>query len=92
MMNEQKKCLHPRQFDKEYYADPAIKLVTTHSSTLLGYENATISYASSNTEVITITDGVLNTVDYDAENDKLIFVWNIVEGTNTDGSIKYKTS
>ena len=50
------------QFDKEYYADPAIKLVTTHSSTLLGYENATISYASSNTEVITITDGVLNII------------------------------
>ena len=38
-----------------------------------------------------IADGVLNNVEYDAENDKLIFTWNIIENTTEDGEIIYKT-
>ncbi len=64
------------QFDKEYYADPAIKLVTSHSSTLLGYENATITYVSSNTEVITITDGVLNIIKVGEANVEVTVTYN----------------
>ena len=44
------------QFGATYFADPALKLTTKVSSTLLGIENATISYTSDNTEVATITE------------------------------------
>ena len=43
------------QFGVTYYADPALKLTTVHSSALLGIENATISYTSDNAEVLTIS-------------------------------------
>ena len=38
-----------------------------------------------------IADGVLNDVSYDAENDKLIFVWNIIESVDSEGNPVYKT-
>ncbi len=37
-----------------------------------------------------IADGVLNNVEYDKDNDKLIFTWNIVESVEGD-KINYKT-
>ncbi len=40
------------QFESSYSADPSLKLITTVSSTLLGFENATINYVSNNTNVI----------------------------------------
>ena len=40
------------QFATRYNADPAKEVVTSVSSELLGFENATISYASSNTQVV----------------------------------------
>ena len=40
------------QFLSEYNADPAKEMVTTVSSELLGFENATLTYASSDTDVI----------------------------------------
>lgn len=46
------------QFLSSYTGDPALELVTSVSSTLLGFENATITYTSSNPAIIAI-----NTVD-----------------------------
>ena len=43
------------QFEREYYADPQLELVTTVSSTLLGFEGATISYSSSDESIATVT-------------------------------------
>ena len=42
------------QFDTVYQSDPAIELVTSVSSELLGIDNVTLSYASSNTGVVNI--------------------------------------
>ena len=50
------------QFLAEYSGDPALKLITNVSSALLGFENATLSYSSSNTSVVSFaneTDGVV---------------------------------
>ena len=37
-----------------YYANPNVELTTSVSSTLLGFENATLEYVSDNTEIATI--------------------------------------
>ena len=42
------------QFESTYYANPAKELITTHSSQLLGFENVTIEYSSSNESVANI--------------------------------------
>ena len=42
------------QFGKNYQSDPAIELVTTVSSELLGINNVTLSYSSSDTSVVNI--------------------------------------
>lgn len=39
------------QFEETYYADPNKEVITTYSSTLLGIQNATISYSSDNAAV-----------------------------------------
>ena len=44
------------QFEDIYTGDPALELITSVSSDLLGFENATLSYTSSNTDVVTITE------------------------------------
>ena len=62
------------------YSDTKIKL--------LGKDDALVSEIDASAFV---ADGVLNDVDYDAENDKLIFTWNIIESTDDDGTIHYKT-
>ena len=48
------------QIGAKYTADPAIKLMTSVSSELLGFENATLTYTSDNTAVVYIEDGVLH--------------------------------
>ncbi len=48
------------QFLSTYSGDPVLKLQTSVSSALLGFENAVLSYASSNTDVITIEDNVMH--------------------------------
>ena len=40
------------QFETTYTADPALEMITSVSSELLGFENVELSYASSNTNVI----------------------------------------
>ena len=40
------------QFQTTYSGDPALEVVTSVSSTLLGFENATLTYSSSNTAVV----------------------------------------
>ena len=50
------------QFENVYSGDPALELVTSHSSTILGFNNAPISYSSSDSNVISFTE----------ENGKLI--------------------
>lgn len=44
------------QFDASYSGNPATELITTVSSDLLGFENATLSYSSSDTSVVEFTD------------------------------------
>ena len=44
------------QFQTSYTGDPAIELVTSVSSELLGFEGATLSYASSNESVVYFTN------------------------------------
>ncbi len=43
------------QFAASYTGDPALELVTSVSSALLNFENATLTYASDNTEVVYFT-------------------------------------
>lgn len=46
------------QIKTEYTGDPVLEVITSVSSTLLGFENATISYVSDNTDVVNfVTDG-----------------------------------
>ena len=47
------------QFMPSYTGDPAVELITTASSTLLGFEGAALTYSSSNEDVVyfTETDG-----------------------------------
>ena len=80
--------------------EKVLKLEGTAFSTVLklDYSDTKIKLLGKNDELVSeidasafVADGVLNDVDYDAENDKLIFTWNIIEGTNEDGSYKYKT-
>lgn len=49
------------QLQPSYSADPAITLITSVSSELLGFEGATVSYSSNNTDVVYIenNDGTL---------------------------------
>lgn len=55
---------------------------------LVDKANAVISEIDAS---VFIADGVLNDVSYDADNDKLIFVWNIIEGVDDEGHPVYKT-
>lgn len=50
------------QFKTEYTGDPILEVITSVSNELLGFKNASISYSSSDKEV----------VDFTKENDKLI--------------------
>jgi len=43
-----------KQFLSTYSGDPALELLSSVSSEILGFENATLSYTSSNSEIITI--------------------------------------
>ena len=89
--------------DTKYTAkadDKVLKLTGTEFSTELSlvYNNQRISLTGIDGEEIAgfdasafVEDGVLNNVSYDAENNKLIFIWNIIESTDEDGTIHYKT-
>ena len=44
------------QFKTEYTGNPQTELITSVSSELLGFENATVSYSSSNTDVVKFTE------------------------------------
>ncbi len=48
------------QFQTNYGGNPALKLVTSVSSELLNFENATLSYTSSDPSVISIDGDVMN--------------------------------
>ena len=48
------------QFLSSYTGDPQLQLQTTVSSTLLGFENATLSYTSADSSIIKIENGVMN--------------------------------
>ena len=45
------------QFNAEYTGDPAIELITSVSSALLGFEGASLSYSSSDEAVVYFTEG-----------------------------------
>jgi len=80
--------------------EKVLKLEGTVFSTVLklDYSDTKIKLLGKDDELVSeidasafVADGVLNDVDYDAENDKLIFTWNIIESTDDDGTIHYKT-
>ena len=80
--------------------EKVLKLEGTAFSTVLklDYSDTKIKLLGKDDELVSeidasvfVADGVLNDVDYDAENDKLIFTWNIIESTDEDGTIHYKT-
>ena len=80
--------------------EKVLKLEGTAFSTVLklDYSDTKIKLLGKDDELVSeidassfVADGVLNDVDYDAENDKLIFTWNIIESTDDDGTIHYKT-
>ncbi|MGN0998267.1 MAG: hypothetical protein ACI4PO_01785 [Faecousia sp.] len=48
------------QFQSNYTGNPALPLLTSVSSDVLGFENAALTYASSDSSVISIDGGVLN--------------------------------
>ena len=48
------------QFESSYTGNPALELVTSVSSDLLAFKNATLSYTSSNSAVISIDGNVMN--------------------------------
>ena len=48
------------QFETSYSGNPALKLLTTVSSQLLNFQNAKLSYASSDSSVISVDGGVMN--------------------------------
>ena len=48
------------QFMNSYSGNPALELQTSVSSAFLGFQNATLSYSSSNTAVISIDGNVMN--------------------------------
>ncbi len=60
-------------FQEVYTGDPILEVPTSISSTILGFENASISYSSSNEEVAT----------FETEEDKTIFHIKGVEGSAT---------
>lgn len=49
------------QFADKYTADPALEVITSVSSELLGFENVVISYQSDKPNVIYFEDGVMHT-------------------------------
>ena len=51
------------QFEKEYEVNPNLEVITSHSSELLGFENVTLTYTSSDE----------NVAYFATENDKLLF-------------------
>lgn len=60
------------QFKKEYTGDPILPVVTKVSSTLLGFENATVSYSSNNKDVIYFETANGETVMHAKDNGKAI--------------------
>lgn len=48
------------QFQLSYTGNPALKLATSASSDLLGFENVVLSYASSDSSVISVDGNVMN--------------------------------
>lgn len=48
------------QFRKLYYGNPELELVQSVSSELIGFENAILSYTSSDSSVVSVENGVMN--------------------------------
>ena len=76
-----------KQFISSYSGDPALELINSASSELLGFENAAVSYTSSNESVITFTVGetgtVMNCVGAGVAEVTIKVVYNGIEATKT---------
>jgi len=78
------------QFASEYTADPAIEVITTVSSELLGFEGVALTYASDNTNVIYFENGVMHTgSEYGTANVTITATLNGVTATKVI-AIEYK--
>ena len=72
------------QFAEKYTADPALELITSVSSELLGFENVAISYASDNTSIIYFENGVMHVgAEYGTANIVITASLNGVTATKT---------
>ena len=70
------------QFAPAYTADPALELVTSVSSELLGFEGVTLTYASDNTSIIYFDNGVMHTgAEYGTANVTITATLNGVTAT-----------
>lgn len=81
------------QIKSVYEGDPNLELVTSVSSTLLGFENATISYSSSDENVIKFDEAngkvVMHTVNYGTAKVTITVTYNGVE-TKKEINVTYK--
>ncbi len=69
-------------FRESYTGDPNLEVPTSVSSELLGFENATISYSSSNTDVAYFETTEENTIFHTKDNGKATITIDIDYGTN----------
>ena len=78
------------QFETTYTADPALELLPTVSSELLGFEGVALTYASSNTSIIYFENGVMHTsTEYGVANVTITATLNGVTATKVI-AIEYK--
>ena len=78
------------QFKACYTADPALELLPTVSSELLGFEGVELTYASSNTSIIYFENGVMHTgTEYGVANVTITATLNGVTATKVI-AIEYK--
>ena len=78
------------QFQTTYTADPALEVVTTVSSELLGFEGVTLTYASDNTNAIYFDNGVMHTgTEYGVANVTITATLNGISATKVI-AIEYK--
>ena len=81
------------QFLPEYTGNPMLELVTSVSSELLGFENATVSYASSNTASVKFTQSEGKTyLECDAVGKSTVTITVTYNGTTYSKSLEITVS
>lgn len=71
------------QFKTEYTSDPALELITSVDSALLGFTGATLNYTSDNTAVVYFENGVMHCGEFGVANITIIGSYNGAEYSQT---------